>query len=284
MKKDNCSSFQTSDGTSVPYKMQGKGDPIIFVHGLFGKSDDFSETIENVSKNYYCISYDQRGHGKSEAKFGFCLKRLAQDLKELIEHLVLDHVILVGYSLGAFTIFNYIQEFGCEHLKKIILVDITPKMVNDHFWKYGLYQGEYKNEELQVDLKNINNDYMTFASYFTYRNMTKYTGKTLRHNPPISSKILARLLIKNTAENRNMTFDLWKDVSSQDHRETLKIFAVPTAIFFAEPGSLFAPQTAAFMQDKIPNHAKLVPFINAGHALVFSHGKQFAEEVKAFAE
>jgi pimeloyl-ACP methyl ester carboxylesterase len=71
-------------------------------------------------------------------------------------------------------------------------------------------------------------------------------------------------------------------MTSQDYRETLKEFEVPTAIFYAEPGSLFDPLTATFMEEKIGKNAILVPFTNASHALVFSHTNQFTEEVISF--
>ena len=274
--------FQASDGTLIPYKIKGKGNAIVFIHGLFGKADDFNQSIDIISKNHLCITYDQRGHGKSEAGSGFSVERFSQDLKEIIEYLSLDNVVLVGYSLGAFIIFDYVWRFGCKYLKKIILVDITPKLVNDSFWKHGLYRGEYINENLEIDLKMINDNYMKFASYFTYRNMTKYSGKSLSSKPSLLSKIITQLLIKNTIKNRKITFDLWKDMAFKDYRETLKKFEVPTAIFYADPGSLFSPLTATFMEEKIGKNAIIVPFSNASHALVFSHTSQFTEEVISF--
>lgn len=284
MNKKASKSFQTSDGTIIPYKITGKGDPILFVHGLFGASNDFNEAIKILSKRYCCISFDLRGHGQSTATSGFSLDHFAQDLKELIEHLTLDHITVVGYSLGAFTVFNYVQRYGCKYFKKIILVDITPKIINDISWNYGLYRGDYLNEHLENDLATINNNFMQFASYFTYRNMTKYQGKPYRMKASILSKMLAKRLIKNTAKTRRLTYDLWSDVAKLDHRPTLRKLDVPTAVFYANPGSLFTPRTAKYMQLNIPGSTKLVAFKHAGHALVFSHGKQFAHEITTFIE
>ncbi len=275
--------FQLSDDTVLPYQIQGSGDPIIFIHGLFGKSQDFKEVIEIVSKNFCCITYDHRGHGKSKAETGLNLKQFAEDLREFIEYLSLQDVILVGYSMGSFTIFNYVQQFGCEYVKKIVLVDITPKMINDDTWSNGVYRGEYRKPELENDLLTMTKDFMKFASYFTYRNMTKYSGKPYRTKASFLSKILAKLLIGNSPKKKKLTYDLWKNIATLDHRETLKNFQVPTAVFYADPGSLFTPDVAVYMQSQIPN-VTLFPFMEATHALLFSHGKQFGRELLVFAK
>jgi non-heme chloroperoxidase len=175
MNPSTKNEFVTTDGTIIPYEIKGEGKPIIFIHGLYGKSKDFKEAINTLSQKYCCITYDNRGHGASKETSGLTIKQFAKDLKELIAFLSLENITIVGYSMGAFILFEYIQSFGCEHLAKIVLVDITPKMINDRTWKNGLYRGDYLQEHLDTDLLMIQSHFMKFASYFTYRNMTKFS-------------------------------------------------------------------------------------------------------------
>lgn len=283
MAKNKLQEFQLQDDTMLPYQVQGTGKTIIFIHGLFGKSQDFKDIILNLKEKYCCISYDMRGHGQSKADTYLTTEKYAQDLKELIEHFSLDDVILVGYSLGALTIFSYIQQFGCKYLDKVVLIDITPKLINDDTWKNGLYRGQYSATDLENDLHTVQNNFMKFTSYFTYRNMTKYDAeKPYRNKATLASKVLARVLVGNSPQKQKLTFDLWKNINSLDYRETLKEFHVPVALFYADPGSLFAPDVALYMQNQIPGESKLVPFVNASHALLFSHGKQVEESLLAF--
>ncbi len=275
--------FKMSDGETMPYEVCGSGETVIFVHGLFGKGADFKEVVKVASKSVRCITYDHRGHGNSKANSGFSLAQFAKDLKGFIEYLKVKEVILVGYSMGAFTIFSYVEQFGCEHIKKIVLLNVTPKMINDKTWSMGLYGGEYFEAQLEKDLVDIKNNFMGFASYFTYRNMTKHNAeKPYQTKATILSSILARLLIKNNEQKRNMTFLLWKNIAQYDFRETLQKFTVPVGIFYADPGSLFSPAVAKYMKENIKNCEKLVGFTNASHAVLFSHGEQFCKELLIF--
>lgn len=283
MAEKSTKELNLIDGTLLPYRVSGKGEPVIFIHGLFGKSEDYKEVIQEVSKNYCCISFDMRGHGNSKAEAGFSVAQFAKDLRALIDFLALTNPVLVGYSTGALTIFSYLEQFGCENIKKVIFVDITPKIINDDGWSLGLYRGEYKAQDFQNDLLTMDSNFLKFASYFTYRNMTKYNEKSpYRTQASLLSKILARLLIGNDPKRRRMTKELWTEIAKSDFRKVLEEIHIPVAFFYANPGSLFSPDVAKYMQSKVKGNAIMVPFENASHALLFSHGKQFTKELMHF--
>ena len=61
----------------------------------------------------------------------------------MIEGLSLSNITLLGWSMGAGAVFNYVRLYGCEKLKQIILCDMTPKQLNDADWKLDLYQGKF---------------------------------------------------------------------------------------------------------------------------------------------
>lgn len=50
------------------------------------------------------------------------VQRLGQDMHDIIEYLDLKDVIAIGHSMGAATIFSYVNQFGCGKLKKIVAV------------------------------------------------------------------------------------------------------------------------------------------------------------------
>ncbi len=282
-KKNLVYELKLSDGSVLPYQIVGSGDPIIFIHGLFGKAEDYKEVIQKISKNYCCISFDLRGHGKSKSETGFKIAQFAKDLKVLIDSLFLINPSIVGYSTGALTLFSYLEQFGCNNLNKLVFVDITPKMINDKNWTLGLYRGEYHEEDYHRDLLTMNHNFIKFASFFTYRNMTKYNESSVyRKNANLLSKLLAKLLIGNNYKKQHMTSALWKDIAGCDFRNTLKTIKVPTAFFYADPGSLFSPDTAHYMQSQVLYDSITVSFKNASHALLFSHGEQFAKELIIF--
>ncbi len=81
----------------------GAGPPIVFVHGAFGASQDFVETvIPELSSRYRCIAWDRPGHGYSERPEEIADPGVQADLLlELIRVLELEQPpLLVGFSFG----------------------------------------------------------------------------------------------------------------------------------------------------------------------------------------
>ena len=56
----------TSDNGKVFYTEQGKGQPIVFIHGWSSYGEhSFGHLADALSDDARCIYYDLRGHGKS---------------------------------------------------------------------------------------------------------------------------------------------------------------------------------------------------------------------------
>lgn len=74
------------------------------LHGFTGSSAVFTRNVPVLSKDYYVVVPDLRGHGASgKPRAGYHVSRLALDLKNLIEHLKFaeGEVSAIGTSLGA---------------------------------------------------------------------------------------------------------------------------------------------------------------------------------------
>lgn len=113
----------TSDGAHIYFEDTGKGKPIFMVPGFLCSSRFFCRNVEGLSGTYRMITMDPRGQGNSSKSPGNTLKRHAQDIKELIDHLDLQKVVLLGWSVAASTVVTYAADF-CEHrLAGLALVD-----------------------------------------------------------------------------------------------------------------------------------------------------------------
>ena len=146
--------FTLKNGEKLYYEDKGNGPAtLIMMHGWTSSHDIYQKPVETLQKQARCIIYDHRGHGGSkEANSGKpTMETLASDLNELIQGLSLSNITLLGWSMGAGVVLNYVKLFGCDDLKQIILCDMTPKQLNDEEWKLGLYQGRYTKEEMERD-------------------------------------------------------------------------------------------------------------------------------------
>jgi non-heme chloroperoxidase len=133
--------FRTSDGVNLSYLQEGRGRPVVLIHGYTAPAAAWALTTDAlVATGYRVFAFDRRSHGESETPvFGQRMARHGRDLGELLEHLGLNDATLVGASMGGNAIWAYIDQFGPDRVRAIVIVDQTPKMLNSPDWSYGFY-------------------------------------------------------------------------------------------------------------------------------------------------
>ncbi|WP_323763565.1 alpha/beta hydrolase [Marinovum sp.] len=94
--------FTTSDGLSLYYDDQGDGLPLLCLSGLTRDSRDFDYLLPHLT-GCRVIRLDYRGRGKSDFApdpLSYTIPREAQDVLELLAHLGLAQVAVLGTSRG----------------------------------------------------------------------------------------------------------------------------------------------------------------------------------------
>lgn len=116
--------FRTSDGITLHYLDAGSGPTILFIPGWTMAADIFEPQINALSAQFRVVSIDLRSQGDSEkASDGNYPARHAQDVKELMDHLKISSVVLVGWSNGVPDVLSFIDQYGSANLRGAILVD-----------------------------------------------------------------------------------------------------------------------------------------------------------------
>ncbi len=264
--------FTLKDGEKLYYEDKGNGpETLIMMHGWTSTHEIYEKPAELLQQQARCIIYDHRGHGKSkEANSGKpTMETLASDLHEIIEGLSLSDVTLLGWSMGAGVVFNYVRLYGCASLKRIILCDMTPKQLNDAEWKLGLYQGRYTKEDMERDAgKKFYPLYKDFAIGAIPR-LAKIPGFLLKK--PLKKKL---------AEcDEPVLRSLSASMKQQDNRPAVEQITVPVTYFYADPGSLFSPKLADWYAEHVTTDFRAVRFPESTHMLVGDYPEKFAEEV-----
>ena len=266
--------FTLKDGEKLYYEDRGHGpDTLIMMHGWTSSHDVYAKPMELLQGQARCIIYDHRGHsGSKDANRGTpTMETLASDLQEMIQGLSLSNITLLGWSMGAGVVLNYVRLYGCDALKQIILCDMTPKQLNDEEWKLGLYQGRYTKADMERDAgKDFYTLYKDFAIGAIPR-LAKIPGFLLR-----------RPLKKRLADcDESVLKSLAKSMKLQDNRPVVEQITVPVTYFYADPGSLFSPKLADWYRAHIQTRYNAVPFPNATHMFINDYPNKFAEEVSA---
>jgi len=118
---------------NLNYNIQGDGEPIIILHGLFGSSRNWRSIANKLSDSYKVITADLRNHGQSDHHESMSYFEMADDLHALIGNLCMDRVSLIGHSMGGKVAMIYALR-NSEIIKQLIILDIAP-ITYEH--KYG---------------------------------------------------------------------------------------------------------------------------------------------------
>lgn len=120
------------DGIRLCIDDESEGETLIFAHGLNSNRLNNKDFYNEFKNDFRVITYDQRGHGDSDkSTVHMNVKRLGRDLNCIINALKLKNVTVIGHSMGAATIYSYVNQFGCKNLKRIVASDMSPYMRND---------------------------------------------------------------------------------------------------------------------------------------------------------
>lgn len=107
------------------YKIEGQGQPIILLHGLFGNLDNLGLLARDLKVDHQVISLDLRNHGHSFQSEHHDYDRMAKDVVDLLAHLKINNYILIGHSMGG-KVAMKVAEAAQSDVKKLIVLDMAP--------------------------------------------------------------------------------------------------------------------------------------------------------------
>jgi len=91
----------TLHGHELHYVDTGSGPAIVFLHGLLGSHRDWALLLGDLSESHRVIALDLFGHGASAKPRGdYSLGAHAATVRDLLDHLGIGAVTIVGHSLG----------------------------------------------------------------------------------------------------------------------------------------------------------------------------------------
>jgi len=102
-----------SKGVRIHYIVEGKGEPVVLVHGLQSTAAlnwELPGTVKLLASKYQVIALDCRGHGQSgkpaaEDQYGL---EMVEDVTRLLDHLKVEKAHIVGYSMGGMIALKFI--------------------------------------------------------------------------------------------------------------------------------------------------------------------------------
>jgi pimeloyl-ACP methyl ester carboxylesterase len=102
------------DNVGIRYEEAGRGRPLVLVHGFGVSAKAWEAQIPALSRRWRAITYDARGHGRSDAPEqpgAYSQPILVEDLRRLLGHLEISRACILGHSMGA----NVALALGLTH-------------------------------------------------------------------------------------------------------------------------------------------------------------------------
>jgi pimeloyl-ACP methyl ester carboxylesterase len=93
--------YANLNGVNLYYETYGAGRPMVLLHGGLGSGEMFGPILPTLADHHQVIVVDLQGHGRTaDIDRPLDVRRMADDVAALIDHLGLDRPDVVGYSLG----------------------------------------------------------------------------------------------------------------------------------------------------------------------------------------
>ena len=138
--------LKVSDDLTLYYETSGTGaTPIVFVPGWTMSSAVFERQRDHFadSDRFRYYAYDPRGQGHSSKPMdGYTYDQHGRDLKAFLDGLGLKQVVLVGWSFGVLKVSSYLDQFGADNVRALVLIDGTPKTTGKDSTKDWAWVGD----------------------------------------------------------------------------------------------------------------------------------------------
>ena len=241
--------FCADDGELIYLDVAGQGQPVVMLHGWTASHEEWFPFLAQLTPRHCVYCWDARGHGEHALTKPTLptVQRMARDLSNLLEHFALRDAVVVGHSMGALTLWEYIREFGTRHIAKVCVIDQSPKLVTDVNWEHGIY-GDFNAERAGHFVAELHDDFaeavLRLAAYgLNPRTRGKYEAdakgiqrgrETLRRLDPVP------------------LIETWKSLTAADYRDALERVDIPALLIYGGESNFYHVKTAHYVRSRIP--------------------------------
>ena len=256
------------NGTDIEiyYEDHGSGQPAVLIHGypLNGHSWEKQERAL-LGAGYRVITYDCRGFGaSSQPATGYDYDTFAADLNTLLDHLGLDDLVLVGFSMGTGEVTRYLGRYGSGRVRKAVLMGaIPPFLLKTADNPDGVDQSVFDGIKDQV----LADRPLWFKNFFdNFYNTDTYLGNRLSEQALQNSFIVA---VGASAYAAYACVDTWLT----DFRADLPKIDVPTLLIHGNADRILPYQATAARLPGLIRDLTFVTVEGGPHNIAWTHSE-----------
>lgn len=115
---------QTVRDVDISYSIQGKGSPVLLIHGWPQTQDEWRHVVPLLTDSHTVITVDLPGiGGSSPSKEGYSKKELARYIHDLIVKLGFHKLAVIGHDIGGQVGYAYSRQFP-EEVEVVAIIDV----------------------------------------------------------------------------------------------------------------------------------------------------------------
>ncbi|MGW2742977.1 alpha/beta fold hydrolase [Streptomyces sp. NPDC001450] len=268
----------TRDGTRLHYSDWGDGRPVVLLGAAMADSRMWEFQAPFLAGNgLRCITYDRRGSGRSDIPWtGYDYDTLAGDLADLLDHLDLRDVVLVGYAVGGGECVRHLSRYGTARVAGLALVaSTTPFLLRAPDNPDGLEPGLLDQVE-----QAIRTDRAAWLEALTW---PFFAGpEPDPDNLPLSGQLADWLIGMCLNTSPRAGIEIYRTLFTTDQRAETAAVPVPTLVIhgtadLAAPYPLCGPRTAELIPD-----SRLITYEGAAHGMFATHADRLNADLLAF--
>ena len=266
----------TTDGTEIFYKdWGGEGSPVLLSHGWPLNSDAWEAAALFLAQHgHRAIVHDRRGHGKSTQTWaGNEMDTYADDLAQLIEHLDLQDVTLVGHSTGGGEVLHYVARHGSGRVAKLILVSAVPPLMvrtddNPHGLPIDVFDGIRAGEAA-----NRSQLYRDLAD-------GPFFGNNRSGDVPQGTR--DAFWLQGLASGTRNAYECIAAFSATDFRPDLAAVDIPTLVIHGDDDQIVPFEISGKLSAQLIDGAQLIVYEGGAHGLPDTERERLHADILAF--
>ncbi|MEE8606852.1 MAG: alpha/beta fold hydrolase [Nitrospiraceae bacterium] len=253
------------NGLTLAYTDEGKGMPVVFVHGFPLNRNMWAPQVQALSRQHRVITVDLRGHGESDAPlWRYTMEQFADDLTGVLDHLSIQQAVMAGLSMGGYILFAFYRKYA-NRVNALILSDTRAQPDTDEgrAGRFNMAQSAYTQGSGAIA------DVM----------LSKLLCPASLHTRPELVQQVRGMITAMTLGG--MAGDLMGMADRPDSVPLLSTIACPTLIIVGELDLATPPSDAHLMSEQIPGaQLKIIP--GAAHLPNLEQPEAFNDAVRSF--
>lgn len=263
------SRFLVIDGSLVHFRVEGKGSPILLIHGAFSSLHTFDAWSKLLASKYKVIRLDLPGFGLSGSRVdhNYSMEKYVEFLNDFLKRMKIRKCHVAGSSLGGWLAWEFALKYP-NKVNKLILISAA---------------GFLEDRNVPLPFKMARTPFIgKVIKYAVKKNLLEqFVRQVYADQKKVTPELIDRYFELFSREGNPEAFLSLANGKYKDHTNQLKRIKSPTLILWGEDDIWLPLENGYKFHERIP-HAKLIIYEGVGHVPMEEIPEDTAQDLQTF--